>query len=127
MVKRRSLDDALTLEEEAFLKPKKTIRPHSTEPKPQKKKESPPMTRPAIKEAFAPETSPAASNPAQYSLAGTGSINARIDPAITTALLRASVERRIERQAPTTQRDIIADALTDWLRKHGYIAKSEHP
>jgi len=68
-----------------------------------------------------PDTSPASNNPAQYSLAGTGSINARIDPLITTALLRASVERRISRQTPSTQRDIIAEALSDWLKKLGYI------
>jgi hypothetical protein len=58
---------------------------------------------------------------AQNSLVGTGSIDARIDPAIATALLRASVERRIKRQAPSTQRDIIAEALSDWLKKYGHL------
>jgi len=79
------------------------------------------MTKPALKEIFAPDPSPVANNPAQYSLAGTGSINARIDPLITTTLLRASVDRRISRQTPSTQRDIIAEALSDWLKKHGYL------
>jgi hypothetical protein len=120
VAKRRSLDDALTPEEEAFLK-LTTPNQQSIKPKPKKKKESPPMSRPAIKEDFAPDESAASSNPVQYSLVGTGSINARIDPAIATALLRASVERRIERQAPSTQRDIIAEALSDWLKKHGHL------
>ena len=119
MVKRRSLDDALTPEEEAFLKLTTTTKQQSIKPKP--KKESPLMPRPAIKEDFAPDESVASNTPAQYSLVGTGSINARIDPAIATALLRASVERRIERQAPSTQRDIIAEALSDWLKKHGHL------
>lgn len=79
------------------------------------------MPRPAIKEDFAPDESAASNNPTQYSIVGTGSINARIDPAIATALLRASVERRIKRQAPSTQRDIIAEALSDWLKKHGHL------
>jgi hypothetical protein len=35
--------------------------------------------------------------------------------------LRASVERRIERKAPSTQRDIIAEALSDWLKKHWHL------
>ena len=51
----------------------------------------------------------------------TGSIGARADAVIATALLRASVERRIKRQAPSTQRDIIAEALSDWLKKHGHL------
>jgi hypothetical protein len=113
VVKRRSLEDALTPEEEAFLK--------LTTPKPKPKKESPSMPRPATKEDFAPDESAASNSPAQYSVVGTGSINARIDPAIATALLRASVERRIKRQAPSTQRDIIAEALSDWLKKHGHL------
>ena len=121
MVKRRSLNDALTPDEEAFLKQKTTPGKQATKPKPPTKKEKPPMPRLAIKEAFTPDTSPPANNPAQYSLAGTGSINARIDPLITTALLRASVERRISRQTPSTQRDIIADALSDWLKRHAYL------
>jgi hypothetical protein len=121
VVKRRSLDDALTPEEEAFLRLTAPIKQQSTQPKPKKKKESPPMPRPAIKEDFAPDESAASNNPAQYSIVGTGSINARIDPAIATALLRASVERRIKRQAPSTQRDIIAEALSAWLKKHGHL------
>ncbi len=80
------------------------------------------MSRPALKQDFTPETSQSASNPAQYALAGNGSINARIDPVYTTALLRASTERRIARQTPSTQRDIIAEALDDWLKKHGYLS-----
>ena len=122
MVKRRSLNDALTPAEEAFLKQEKPAKTKPTTPKPKPKpKEAPPMSRPALKQEFTPDTSPAANNPAQYALAGTGSINARIDPEITTALLRASVERRISRQTPSTQRDIIAEALSAWLKKHGYL------
>jgi hypothetical protein len=121
VVKRRSLDDALTPDEEAFLKLTTMPKRQTTQPKPKKKKESLPMPRPATKEDFVPDESAAPNNPAQYSIVGTGSINARIDPAIATALLRASVERRIKRQAPSTQRDIIAEALSEWLKKHEHL------
>jgi hypothetical protein len=121
VVKRRSLDDALTPEEEAFLKTGTPAPAKLDDPKPKPKKEAPPMPRSAAKEQFTPDTSPTSANPAQYALAGTGSINARIAPEITTALLRASVERRISRQTPSTQRDIIAEALSEWLEKHGYL------
>ncbi len=124
MVKRRSLDDALTPEEEIFLKKGKASELKIPKPKlkPKPRKEATPMNRPALKEEFADDTQPTASGTAQYSLAGTGSINARIDPHITTMLLRASVERRIQRKTPSTQRDIIAEALTDWFKKHGYLS-----
>ena len=83
------------------------------------------MARPiALKESFTHESAPPARPPkADQSgqvLAGTGTINARIDATITTALLRASVNRRIDGKTIWTQRDIIAEALTDWLKKHDY-------
>lgn len=125
MVKRRSLDDALTPEEEAFLKTGTPAKAKTTipKPKPKPKKEATPMTRPAVKlkEEFPPAAPPASNSTPGYGVAGNGAINARIDPQITTALLRASVERRIQGVAPSTQRDIIAEALTDWLKKNGYF------
>ena len=121
MVKRRSLNDALSPEEEAFLKQEKQTKPQAPKPKP-KKKETPPMARPALKEKFDQEPSSAPANASQhYSLTGNGAINARIDPAITSALLRASTDRRIAGLTPFTQRDIIAEALTEWMKKRGYL------
>ena len=80
------------------------------------------MTRPARKENFISETTPQQENAGHAASAGSmGSVNARIDPTITTALMRASLERRIQRLSPSTHREIVAEALTDWLRKHGHI------
>ena len=119
MVKRRSLNDALSPEEEAFLKQEKQTEPQAPKPK---KKETQPMARPALKEKFDQEQSSVAANAAaHYSLTGNGAINARIDPAITSALLRASTDRRIAGQTPFTQRDIIAEALIEWMKKRGYL------
>lgn len=110
MVKRRSLNDALTPEEEAFLKQKKSNKSQSPKPKPKPKikKESQPMER-----TESHDQSSAASSPVQHTVVGTGSINAGFDPTITTALIRASVERRIAGQTPSTHRDIIAEGLSD--------------
>jgi hypothetical protein len=81
------------------------------------------MTRPALKPTFQPAKAPEpAPRDADHPAPGaTGTVSARIDPRITTALLRASVERRIQGQTPHMQRDIIAEALTTWLKKHGYL------
>jgi hypothetical protein len=126
VVKRRSLDDALTPEEEAFVKSGRSKPKPETNPKPQpEKKEETPMPRPiALKESFtheaAPPVQPQKSPPPGQSHAGIASINARIDPAITGALIRASVEQRLAGKTPSTQREIIAEALTDWLKKNGF-------
>lgn len=124
--KRRSLDEALTPEEESFLSQgKRNAAPENTpEPKPQQ--EEPPMARPTpLKESFihqeAPHTQRLKAGAGSRTVAGTGAINARIDPSITTALLRASLDRRIEGRIPSTMRDIIAEALTEWLKRNAYI------
>lgn len=125
MVERRSLDDALSPEEEVFLK-KGTSSSTKRKPKsrPQKVREALSEQLPPLTPSVAPETTPPAVPQetllARPATAGTGAINARIDPRITTALLRASVERRIEGITPSTQREIIAEALTDWLKKNGF-------
>lgn len=79
------------------------------------------MARSAVKQEFEPVSVPSSnpsSAPAHSSL---GSINARIDLAISEALMRASLERRIKRLTPSTHREIVAEALTDWLKKHGFL------
>ena len=121
MVKRRSLDDALTPEEEEFVRqsPPNKAKPKTQKPKP--KKETPPMSKPAFKNNTSADSTYTSSEPTGERAARTSSVNARIDPRITTALLRASFERRLQRQTPNTQQDIIAEALSQWLKKQGYL------
>lgn len=127
MVNRRSLDDALTPEEQSFLETGKTAKaapkPKST-PEATSKKENIPMARAALKENFAEPAStpmpPSAALP-PFTMAGAVSLNVRIEPEISTALLRASMDRKIQRLDPFTQRDIVAEALADWLRGRGYL------
>ena len=126
MVNRRSLDDALTPDEQSFLETGKTAK---AEPKPKSeatsKKGNPPMARAALKENFAQRPTaqvPPSSALPQFTMAGAVSLNVRIEPEISTALLRASMDRKIQRLDPFTQRDIVAEALAEWLKKHGYLA-----
>jgi len=126
VVNRRSLDDALSPDEQSFLETGKTAK---AEPKPKSeatsKKENPPMARAALKENFAQrptaQVSPSSALP-QFTMAGAVSLNVRIEPEISTALLRASMDRKIQRLDPFTQRDIVAEALAEWLKNHGYLA-----
>jgi len=46
----------------------------------------------------------------------------RLPTEIPSALLRASLDRKLQRIKPWTQQDIAAEALTLWLTKHGYLS-----
>lgn len=82
------------------------------------------MARPALKQDYTPRPKVSeAPTPAipQFTMAGAVSLNVRIEPEISTALLRASMDRKIQRLDPFTQRDIVAEALAAWLRKNGHL------
>ena len=64
-----------------------------------------------------PKSKPADSFP---SVAGIASITVRLPAKLPSRLLRASVERKLLREQPFTQQDIVAEALDAWLRLHGY-------
>lgn len=132
MAKRRSLDDALTPEEQAFMDkgtpaPSRVKASSKQKPKeePTTRKEEPAMAaRPAMKEDFT-HRSDAPVQPAPmmpgFSVPGVVSLNTRIDPEISAALLTASMQRKIQRQQPFTQQDIVAEALRMWLTSYGFL------
>ncbi|TLD71460.1 hypothetical protein FEM03_08010 [Phragmitibacter flavus] len=126
MVKRRTLGDGLTPEEEAFLNPGKSAPKKKDKPTPKatKRKEESPMAQTAIQQQpVSPppvQAAPAALNP-QFAMPGVMSLNTRISAEISTALLTASMQRKIQRLHPFTQQDIVAEALTVWLHKEGYL------
>ena len=127
MVKRRSFEDGLTADEEAFLKqgratPRAKNQKAKSAPKFQTQKEEPTMSKPALKQHVFAESSRVtiAPEPAPGSLK-VSNLSVRIDSRIADALLRAMTERRIERIAPSTQQDIVAEAMVAWLKKNGYF------
>ena len=66
----------------------------------------------------------AVSEHAQVPVAGVGtvSITVRMPGSLPPRLLRASVERKLRREIPFTQQEIVAEALTLWLEQHGYLS-----
>ena len=50
---------------------------------------------------------------------GLVSMSVRLPPEIPEGLIRASAERKIKKEKPWTQQEIIAEALSEWLQKHG--------
>ena len=126
MVKRRSLDSALTPEQQAFLEPQAKAKPRpKAQPKPTPQpKEEPPMQTLTMKEETISEliasSAKAQANPEPYG--GVVSLTVRVKPEISTALLRASMERKIQRVAPYTQREIAEAALELWLKTNGFLS-----
>lgn len=47
-------------------------------------------------------------------------ITVRLPAELPAALLRVAFERRLKRQRPFTQQEIVAEALRDWLERHGW-------
>ena len=45
----------------------------------------------------------------------------RLPAEIPHALMRAAFDRKLKREKPWTQQDIAAEALSLWLKKHGYL------
>ena len=80
------------------------------------------MSKPALKPQVFAEPAPAASTPEPVPVSlKVSNLSVRIDSRIADALLRAMTERRIQRIAPSTQQDIVAEAMVAWLKKNGYF------
>lgn len=50
------------------------------------------------------------------------SLTVRVPRVVPPGLLLASVDRKLKRQRPWTQQEIVAEALTHWLSQHGYLS-----
>src|SRR5262245_4889597 len=79
-----------------------------------------------------PAAAPTAAKPAAPARLAPGTINAaaqsalvpvtaRIPAEMFQALKRASFERQLQGVEPNSMQAIVEEALTPWLRKHGYL------
>lgn len=53
---------------------------------------------------------------------GLMTLSVRVPRSLPSSLLLASVDRKLKRQRPWTQQEIVAEALTAWLKQHGYLS-----
>ena len=120
---RRSLDDALTPEEKAFYKGERVSKAESkTSRAAQRKPEEEPALKSPEGRGTAIVTAPASAASEEMSFPpGLASLNTRVDPQISTALLRASMDRKLRRHARFTMRHIVEEALSAWLSANGYL------
>lgn len=47
-------------------------------------------------------------------------LSVRVPAALTAGLLRASTDRKLNRERPATQQEIVTEAIEQWLKRHGY-------
>lgn len=118
MVKRRTLGDGLTPDEEQFLHA--TVKAPHLESSPNVQKSKEPVSKPSPQKVIVqpPATDVVASTQLPSGMMG---LNTRVAPHISAALLRASVDRKIERRSRAAVQDIVNEALTEWLTNAGYI------
>ncbi len=48
-------------------------------------------------------------------------LNTRVHPDLSLALKQACLQRKLNGIKPNTLRDIVEEAITPWLREHGYL------
>jgi hypothetical protein len=102
------------------LKPEPDIDPDAARSFVYQKKDNEPSA-PAPAKAPAPERLAARTiSPASQSTLVP--LTARIPAEKFQALKRASFERQLQGVEPSSMQDIVEEALTPWLRKHGYLA-----
>lgn len=122
MVKRRTLGEGLTPEEEAFMdsgttasKPAPEEKVTPAEPAPEKKIEKPAESTPSSgQQASLMFTLPTP-------VSGSVGLTTRIPADISMALMAASMQRQLQNRTPYTRQDIVAEALADWLKKNGSL------
>jgi hypothetical protein len=52
-------------------------------------------------------------------LSSTMSMTFRLPSDLATTLMRVALERKLRREEPFSQQDIVAEALRDWMLRHG--------
>jgi len=116
-MKRKSLAETLSPEVRQFIeagtpKPEATEDPHSepalpSEPAPAPEVKQPtPVARPKPEDGTPEVEAPLVTQ------------SYRLPQPLVHALVRMSMERKLARQKPWSQQNIVAEALTEWLRKH---------
>ncbi len=124
MNKRRSLENALSQEEEEFLSGNSSEIPSPGQTVelnvPSKSEVNFTKVETVSHEAIPPHANSA--NPSsQAQVDSFSSLNTRVHPTIGQAFMRASLDRRMRGIGPSTKRAIVEEALSTWLRDKGYL------
>ena len=78
-------------------------------------------TPPAAPVTEHPARAPVGARPTPMLGLGRVPVGARIRTELAAALKRASLERQLQGVEPNSIQDILEEALTPWLERHGYL------
>jgi hypothetical protein len=117
-----ALTPSLSAEALAFVKAgtPKPAAEAAAAPKPAEEK----VVEPKATEAQPPKPARTKTPKAETPLGASGglvSMSVRVPAEIPDGLVRASADRKIKKQKPWTQQEIIAEALAEWLKRSGYL------
>ena len=124
MVKRRTLGEGLTPEEEAFMNPSPTEGATKAEPAEREKADVEVSAKKVAAKTEIPQPpfqQPSVVFTVPAPLPGMVGLTTRIPAEISMALMAASMQRKIQRQTPFRHQDIVTEAITEWLRKNGFL------
>jgi hypothetical protein len=116
VVKRRTLDDALSTDELAFYAAGEKSRQSPATP--------PTADQAPVPEEFLQVYPPETHTPSMSKRSAPTtfvSLNTRVSPATKRALKKAAIERELDFIEPFSLQDIVDQAVADWLRKEGYL------
>ena len=71
------------------------------------------------------ETRRPAVEPPGLSPRGLVSLSVRVQASLAECLLKVAFERRLQRQRPHSQQDIVTQAVRQWLKRNGYPTGEE--
>lgn len=77
------------------------------------------VSKPTIKSTVMPKPKPHEGKPEETPNMVPFSI--RLPEKLPLSLLKATSDRKLKRLQPCTNQAIVAEALTDWFKKHGYL------
>lgn len=88
--------------------------------------EMPPLNEAASAQPMQAQESPRTRQPKEKPVepAALICISVRIPARIPEALLKAASDRKIKRIQPYSQKDIVTEALQQWLQRNGYLPKA---
>ena len=68
---------------------------------------------------------PISSGSSQLPPRGLVPLSVRVQASLADCLLKVAFERRLQRQAPHSQQDIVTQAVRQWLKRNGYATGEE--
>ncbi len=71
------------------------------------------------------ETGRPAVGPMEPASRGLVSLSVRVQASLADCLLKVAFERRLQRQRPHSQQDIVTQAVRQWLKRNGYPTGEE--